>query len=50
MVKYEVGSIDGFGGLAQEKCWVGVRIRHGRGARLEVEGVEVGVSGSSKEK
>ena len=29
---------------------IGVRIWHGREARFEVEGVEVGISGSSKEK
>ena len=50
MIKNEVGSVDGLGRESQEQRLSGVRIRCGRGAKFEVEGVEVRVSGSSKEK
>ena len=43
MIKDGVGSLDGFGQEAQEQHLIGVRKRHGRGVRIEVEGVEVEV-------
>ena len=49
VTKDEAGSVDGFG-EAQERRLFGVRILRGRGTRFEVEGVEVEVSRSSKEK
>ena len=50
MIKNGVGSVDGFGREAQEQRLIDVGILRGREARLEVEGVEVVVSGSSKKK
>ena len=39
VIKDEVGSVDGFGGEAQERRLIDVRIWLGRGTRFEVEGV-----------
>ena len=49
MIKDEVGSVNGFGGETQERCLIGVGIQRGREARFEVQGVEVRMSGCSKE-
>ena len=43
VIKDEVESGDGFRGKALERRLILVRIRHGRVARFEVEGVEVRV-------
>ena len=48
VIKNEVGSVDGFRGEAQERHLLGLRTW--RGAKFEVEGVEVWMSGYSKEK
>ena len=48
VIKDEVGLVDGFGREAQERHLIGVRLQHGRGARFEVEGVEVVVLGLVK--
>ena len=46
-----VGSVDSFGGEAQERRLIFcAQIRHGRGARFEIEGVEFGMSWFSKNK
>ena len=52
MIKDEVGSVDSFGREAQELATLVFceQILRGRRARFEAEGVEVGVSGFSKEK
>ena len=48
VIKDEVGLVDSFGGEAQERHLIGVKIQHPRGARVEIEGVGVVMSGSSK--
>ena len=51
VIKEEVESVEDFGGEAQERHLVfGTRVPHGWGIRFEVEGVEVGVSGFTREK
>ena len=50
VIKDEVRSVNSFGGEAQERHLIGVRIQCRRGARVEVEEVEVRVSGSSKDR
>ena len=50
VIKDEVGSVYGFRGITQKRGLIDVKIGRGRGAKFEVEEVEVRVSGSSKEK
>ena len=51
VIKEEVGSLEGFKGEALERRLVfGTQIRHGKGARFEVEEVEAEVSEFNREK